>query len=183
MFELIWAILAMVLTHGRVEGPANGVYAGGAWGTDQKAEGIAAAAVTPGAILVTGSTDGQVQEAGARAIAIVGVAAENIKFGIESFLTDHASGDPVQYYSKPGTEFFGIIKNSSAALVYGDLLQTAANGELEKFDPAVDPTSLATVDSSASAAYGTSVARYIGRADVTPPASGVNRYLCALGGA
>lgn len=177
MFGMFLALVAMALAHGHATGPANGVYAGGPIRPALN-EKMADGAVTPGAILVTSATDGKVAEAGAAARAVVGVAAENESYlnTAGSYLTDFADGKPVPYYSTPGTQFYGIIKASSAALVYGDLLQTAAGGELEKFDP--DETSTATL----SGGVGTAVARYMDPADLTPGGSAVRKLCTFLGG-
>lgn len=165
------------MTHGRVASPANGIFAGGPYGVEGKREGISADAGTirPGAALMTSSTDGSVIEATGPTVGLVGIAAENLLDGVESFLTAHANAAMLPYYSPtPGLQFFGIVKNSSAALIYGDKLQMADNGEWEKF--AVDTTNAGTVASS----VGVALARYIDVADLTPASSGVNRVLMEL---
>lgn len=162
----------MTLVQGRMTGPANAIYAGG---HEEKSEGAADGtnAVKPGMVLISAAADGAVTPATALARSIIGIAAENTKQGIESYLTAFTATDTaVPYYCRNDLLFYGIIKNSSAALVHGDLLQTAASGELEKFAP--DTTSATTVAGS----IGTSVARYMGVVDLTPGATGVNRYLC-----
>lgn len=184
MLTFVLALVAMALAHGHATGPANGVFAGGAI-PPAKRELMADGAVTPGAMLVTSATDGKVSEAGALAKGVVGIAAENDSYlnTSGSYLTDFADGKPVPFYDAPGTQFYGIIKANSAALVFGDLLQCAANGELEKYAPDIDPTSLATVDSSTTAALGTAVARYMDPADFAPGGTATRKLCTFLGGA
>lgn len=172
MIEILFAALvAMVFSHGRVDGPANQIYAGGAWGTDQKSIYIANGAITPGAGTTAHATDGQIAEGagGATKSTFTGIAADNIRHDATTFFTDHPTGEEVQTYQKPGAEVFAIIVNSSAALVHGNRLKMGTGGGFEKFVEGTDDENLALLT-------------YIGRADLTPPASGVNRYLCRIGG-
>lgn len=172
MLELFFAaIFAMVATHGRVEGPIHAIYAGGPWGTDQKSEGIAGAAITPGAAVVSAATDGNIQEAaaGATKSTFLGIAAENVRWDADDFFTDHPINEAAQYYAKQATEVFALIVPGSAALVYGNRLKVGAGGALEKFVEGTDNENLA-------------VAKYIGRADYSPPGTGTPRALCVIGG-
>lgn len=133
MISFVIALLAMALSHGFATGPANGVYAGGSIRPGQR-ELMADGAVTPGAMLITSATDGKVAEAGDAAANVVGIAGENESYlnTSGSYLTDFGTGTPVPFYFTPGIMFYGIIKASSAALVFGDGLACAANGELRK---------------------------------------------------
>lgn len=154
----------MALTDGHLPND-QGVYAGGPY---ERAEYKAASGgVTPGAVLISGATDGECAEAGAGAVAILGVCAENYNVGAATFRTDIDAAKRVLILTSPGVRFMGILKPAGAALVAGDLLKTAAGGKLEKWDSAVDDGSKA-------------VARFIEKADRTPHATNDEYALCAL---
>lgn len=142
----------------------KGVHAGG---DIDPAEGWAGGDVTPGAVLVGSATDGSVGEAGAGATNVLGYALENQGPG-KQFRDDIATGERVRYNTRKGARFMGIVKATSAPLVYGDYLKSAAGGELEKWDSAADAVTKIC-------------AKYVEKADFTPGAS-AERKVCEFGG-
>lgn len=155
----------MTLTHGLFPNRTNAVYLSG---TKMIDEGLANGAVTPGALLITGSTDNDVEEAGAGALNVIGFALENdLKASdTETVLADYANNDWVPYNVAPGVGWMAILANGES-VAKGDKLKPAANGEVAKFVSGTDAPAMI-------------VGKYMGDADVT--ASGSTRIPALFGG-
>lgn len=143
----------------------------GPGGTFSPMEYIADGAVTPGAVVVPSATDGKAAEAGALALNALGWVLENVApadpaLGTAKDLrTDFADGKRIRVCRNHGSRFMGLILASSAALVHGDKLKTAAGGTLEKFVQGTDNSSgaVATFDELADFTPGGTTTRHIVR--------------------
>lgn len=145
----------MALQHG-IDENDNGVFVSG---PQALIEYDAASAITPGAVVVTNATDGQIDEAGAGAANALGYAMDNTTEGATDLRGDYASGDSVPVNVATGSLFMGILANNES-ISTGDSLKTAASGELAAFTAT---TSAADNDGSDE-----EVAVYVGKADQAP---------------
>lgn len=128
----------MGLVAGRGDGADGVVYLGGPKEVDDfEADG----AVTPGAVVVSGSSGGQIAEASSQTAAIVGVVQDNAWQQRDAtsstdfaWLDDFSDGERVPVNVAVGQEFMGILASASDDVSTGDKLVTAADGELTKYD-------------------------------------------------
>lgn len=140
-------------------------------------DGYADGAVTPGAIVVPGSADFDVAEAGDGATDFIGWASDNIAADddpadgtLKDLRRDYADGDAVVAYRNQGDKFMGILAESES-ITKEDSLVCAAGGELRAFDDAGGDTPDMIVGD------------YIGEADQSTGAGETARILVEFGGA
>lgn len=153
----------MAITRGIADLKTEAVFVGGGKFVD---DGVADGAVTPGALLITGTADHDVAEAGDAAINVVGYALENdLKADDASMLSDYADGDAVPF-NMAGSLFAPVVANAEV-LAHGDKICAAAGGEVRKWDTGVDdPAAI--------------VGHYAGHVDVT--GDGSKRAVCVFYG-
>lgn len=124
----------MTTTHLPADAAGN-VHIGGPWEID---EGFADGAVTPGAVLIKGTNEDDVSEAGADTTEILGYALENDWREIDPadltststpFFDNFADNAVVKFNKAVGAEFNGLLA-AGENVSRGDALKTAAAGEL-----------------------------------------------------
>lgn len=136
------------LSHDTVDA-AGLVYNGGPKEVD---EGIADGAVTPGAVVVQGTNENDVQEPGSAGVTnILGIALENDFEGTDPedqsdtgdidtdhpWLDDFADGEPVDYNKAVGGEHRMIFNDRAGNNIgKGDLMRVGANGTVEEYQSA-----------------------------------------------
>jgi hypothetical protein len=114
-------------------------------------EGNAGGAITPGHLVTINTTaEAVVVHATAAAAASKLFAVENDIIG-KGIDTAYASGDRVYYVAcQPGCEINALVAAAAAAIVRGDLLESAGNGTLRKLAAGVAlARALEAVDNSA----------------------------------